>query len=172
MLNETIESAVFRKTETTFELNSFDEDKLAVSSVMEQTRTQINIYSHVLCPSIFNTQLVLDACERFCLKDHRSTINILINDSRPITRVSHRLLALSHRYSSSIFLKKINPLIESRGDDFVCFDKSAYFQLPNYEHYESLCNFSDAQRTSDFLMFFNDAWERSELDPELRSVLL
>ena len=167
-----LENAIFRETNTLYTLESYQQDQVALVWLIEQCKNSINLYSHILCPQVFNTSPVIEACEKFCLKNHRTKINILINDSRPITRISHRLLGLSHRHSSSIFFKKINPLIETRDDDFVCFDKSAFFQLPNHLHYDAICNFADASRTSRFLAFFNAAWDRSEPDPELRSMCL
>jgi len=167
-----LENALFRQTDTLYTLESYLQDQVALVSLIDQCNGLINIYSHTLCPQVFNTSSVIEACEKFCLKNHRTKINILINDSRPITRISHRLLGLSHRHSSSIFFKKINPIIETRDDDFICFDKSAFFQLPNHLHYAAICNFSDASRTSRLLAFFNDAWDRSEPDSELRSMSL
>jgi len=172
MSTNSVDKAIFRETNTTFSLHSFEDDKQALASLIEQAEKQVSIMSHLLCPSIFNTALVIDACIAFCLKNHQTKICILVAETAPLTRISHRLLTLSHQYSSSIFFKKINPAIALRDDDFVCIDRSAYFQLPNHQHYEGLCNFSDAQRTATFLNIFNDAWERSETDPELRSLLL
>ena len=148
-----LNEAIFRETKTTFSLNSYDEDKLALTQLISQTRHEINIYSHVLCPAIFDTETTITAFEQFCLKNNRTRINILVNESKPITRVSHRLLGLSHRHSSSVFFKLINPIIPSRSDDFVCFDKSAYFQLSNYQHYAGVCNFSDANQNSRLMNF-------------------
>jgi|AJXC01.1.fsa_nt_gi hypothetical protein len=41
-------------TKTTFDLNSFDEDKIALISLINQTKSELNIDSHVLCPTIFD----------------------------------------------------------------------------------------------------------------------
>lgn len=167
-----LEHAIFRETKTTFKLNSFEEDKLALVSLINQTPREINIYSHTLSAMIFDTEPVIFACEQFCLKNHRTQINVLVNETRPITRISHRLLGLSHRFSSSVSFKKVAADISSREDDFVCFDKSAYLQIPNHQHYVGVCNFSDADHTARFLSYFNDAWERSAPDVELRSMPL
>ncbi|MDF1689977.1 MAG: GNAT family acetyltransferase [Cycloclasticus sp.] len=167
-----LEHAVFRETKTTFNLTSFEEDILALVSLINQTHVEINIYSHTLNRLIFDTEAVVTACEKFCLKNHRTKINILVNETRPITRISHRLLGLSHRFPSSVFFKKTHADISHREDDFICFDKSGYLQIPNYQHYIGICNFSDADRTAQFLSYFNDAWERSAVDIELRSMPL
>ncbi|WP_020162178.1 hypothetical protein [Cycloclasticus pugetii] len=167
-----LEHAVFRETKTTFNLNSFEENKLALVCLINQAHTDINIYSHTLNPLVFDTEAVIFACEQFCLKNHRTHINILVNETRPITRISHRLLGLSHRFSSSISFKKVAAASPPREDDFVCFDKSAYLQIPNYQHYVGLCNFSDADRTAQFLSYFKSAWEISSPDIELRSLPL
>jgi len=167
-----LEHAVFRETKTTFNLASFEEDKLALVSLINQSQTEINIYSHTLSAMIFDTEPVIFACEQFCLKNHRTQINVLVNETRPITRTSHRLLGLSHRLSSSVSFKKVATEVSPREDDFVCFDRSAYLQIPNHQHYVGICNFSDADRTARFLSFFKDAWELSAPDVELRSIPL
>jgi len=167
-----LEHAIFRETTTTFNLSSYEQDTLAATKLIEQARDSVNIFSHNLCSAIFDTQQVIHACEKFCLRNPHTQINILVCDSRPITRISHRLLGLSHRLPSSITFKKIAVDINPPEGDFICIDKSAYFQLANHQHYQGICNFSDAGRTAQFLSFFKDAWERSETDPELRSVLL
>ncbi|PCI21577.1 MAG: GNAT family acetyltransferase [Piscirickettsiaceae bacterium] len=170
--SKSIENAVFRETKETFSLHSYDEDQQALVYLINQAQVSVKIYSHLLCPAIFNSELVVDACERFCLKNHRTHIEILVQKTRPLTNISHRLLSLAHKHISSVSFKKLNPDISQRTDDFVCFDRSAYFQLPNAEHYEAICNFSDASRTAIFSAHFNDAWERSHHDPELRMLLL
>ncbi|MEW4982535.1 MAG: GNAT family acetyltransferase [Cycloclasticus sp.] len=167
-----LEHAVFRKTEAIFNLMSFEEDILALVSLINQCRSSISIYSHTLNPTVFDTEPVISAFEKFCLKNSRTKVNILVNESRPITRISHRLLGLSHRHSSSIFFKKIDSVVSSREDDFVCFDRSAYFQLPNHQHYAGICNFADAENTARFLSYFKEAWEQSAPDIELRSIPL
>jgi hypothetical protein len=172
VLTVELKEAIFRETNKTFNLISFEEDKLALTRLINQANATINIYSHVLCPKIFDTKTIVLALKEFCLKHHRTQVNILVNESRPITRVSHRLLGLSHRHSSSISFKTINPEVSSREDDFVCFDKSAYFQLSSYQHFSATCNFADAEHTARFSSFFSDAWERSETDAEFRSTLL
>jgi len=172
MSTEELEHAIFRETTTTFQLSSYEQDTLAVAKLIEQARECVNIFSHKLCPTIFDTQAVIHACEEFCLRNPRTHINILICDSRPISRISHRLLGLSHRLPSNITFKKIASDINPPEGDFICIDKSAYFHLPNHQHYQGFCNFSDAKHTAPFLSFFKEIWERSEADPELRSTLL
>jgi len=167
-----IEQAIFRETQEVFHLTSFNEGQTAVVSLTNQAQHEINLYSHILCPHIFNTEPVIKALTQFCLKNNRTQINILINDSRPITQLSHRLLSLSHRLSSSIHFKKLNPRLAIRDDDFICFDKSAYLQLTHYQHYAGTCHFSDSDRTVQLLSYFKEAWEQSYSDPELRSITL
>jgi hypothetical protein len=172
MLTYEIEQAIFRETNTTFNLNSFEEDALAIIKLMGQTQTEVNIFSHTLSPRIFNSFDLIQACEDFCLKNHRTKINILVTETKPITRISHHLLGLSHKHSSSVFFKQLNPSIPMRDDDFVCFDRSAYFQLPNHQHYAGKCNFADANYTAKLLTFFKDAWDLSETSTEFRSVVI
>ena len=54
-----LEHAVFRETKTTFNLNSFEENKLALVCLINQAHTDINIYSHTLNPLVFDTEAVI-----------------------------------------------------------------------------------------------------------------
>jgi len=167
-----LEHAVLRETKNTFTLSSFEQDTLAIERLIGQAKKNVNIYSHTLCPAIFNNQKIVHACEAFCIKNPYTQLNILVSDSRPITRISHALLGLSHRLPSSIEFKVLASDISPPEGDFVCIDRSAYFQLSNHQHYAGICNFSDAGQTATLLSFFKDAWERSEIDSELRSLLI
>ena len=82
-----LEQAVFRETKTTFDLTSFEEDIKALTSLINQTQNEICIFSHLLSPMIFDTEPVVSACEKFCLKNHRTKINVLVDETRPITRI-------------------------------------------------------------------------------------
>ncbi len=167
-----LNSAIFRETKQTFSLPSYKEGQQALIHLIGQATTTINIYSQSLCPAILNIHNVIDACEQFCLRNHRTHINIFVQDTRPITQISHRMLSMSHKHISSVSFKKLNADIPIRTDDYICIDRSAYWQLPNAQSYESMCNFADARRTSIFLAHFNDAWERSSTDPELRELVI
>lgn len=167
-----IEQAIFRETDQVFHLNSFKDDAQAVSLLIQAAQHKVCIYSQRLNPPIFDTQIVLQACERFCLKNDRAQLHVLVEKPKAVTQRSHRLLHLSHRYSSSLFLKTLHPRLTKRYDEFVCIDKSAYFYLPNNEHFEASCHFADAQRTGELLETFEDAWEQSESDVEFRDLLL
>ena len=171
-VTEKIQTAVFRETNDTFKLKSYADGQQALVHLFKQANVSIKIYSHSLCPALFNSSTVIEACEQFCLKNHRTQIHIIVEETRPLTQISHRLLSLAHKHSSSIFLKKMKTDGPKRNDDYVCIDRSAYFQLPSSQHYESICNFSDAHRTAIFLTHFNDAWDVSFVDPELRTQLL
>ena len=171
-VTEKIQTAVFRETNDTFKLKSYADGQQALVHLFKQAKVSIKIYSHSLCPALFNSSTVIEACEQFCLKNHRTQIHIIVEETRPLTQISHRLLSLAHKHSSSILLKKIKADSPKRNDDYVCIDRSAYFQLPSSQHYESMCNFADAHRTAIFLTHFNDAWDVGFVDPELRTQLL
>ena len=169
---EDVNTAVFRETKQTYSLQSFKKGQQALVHLIDQATTTISVYSHSLCPSILNIQSVADACEQFCLKNHRTHINMLVQETRSISQISHRLLSLAHKHISSVSFKKLNTDIALRADDYICIDRSAYWQLPNAQSYESICSFADARRTAIFLAHFNDAWERSSPDLELRELVL
>lgn len=168
----TIQAAVIGETAKTFKLDSTQADAEAVALLIQQARSTVNIYSKQLYSTIYSTPSVIEACHHFCIRSSRSRINILVDETRPITQVSHRLLSLSHRHSSSIFFKKTHPDYIHRNDEFCCVDRNAYFRLDDSGHYLASCNFSDSLLTGNLLAFFNDAWERSVSDSELASNLL
>ena len=167
-----IQNAVLGETKHSFQLESIQADAEAVALLINQARSVVNIYSKHLYPSIYNTSAVIEACHQFCMKSSRTRINIIVDQTRPLSQRSHRLLSLSHRHSSSIFFKKTHPDFTHRSDEFCCIDRNAYFKLDNSEHYLATCDFSDSLITGNLLSFYKDAWERSAADPELSSYIL
>lgn len=172
MEDHELQQAIIRETKTEFHLNSYEDDSQAVAALISQASSLVSIYSERLCPEIYDSAEVIEACHQFALKSPRSQIHILVDETRSLTQFSHRLLTLSHKHTSSIFFKKTDVDCKNRKDEFCCIDRSAYFKLSNSQHYQGTCNFSDSLVTGNLLSFFDDAWERSSPDPELRSYLL
>lgn len=172
MEDHALQQAIIRETKTEFHLTSYKQDSQAVAALISQASSLVSIYSERLCPEIYDSAEVIKACHQFVLKNSRSKIHILVDETRPLTQHSHRLLALSHKHSSSIFFKKTDDSCKNRKDEFCCIARSAYFKLSSSQHFQGTCNFSDSLVTGNLLSFFDDAWERSSPDPELRSYLL
>jgi len=167
-----IQDAVLGETKHTFQLDAIQADAEAVALLINQARSVVNIYSKRLYPLIYDSSPIIEACHQFCMRSSRTKINILVDHTRLLSQKSHRLLSLSHRHSSSIFIKKTHPDFIHRSDEFCCIDRNAYFKLNNSEHYLATCNFSDSLITGDLLSFYKDAWGRSAADPELSSYVL
>lgn len=167
-----IQHAELGVTRTLFELDSHIEDIHALTRLVSQARHRISIYSPQLNPLLYDTQPVLDALQAFALSSTRAEALILVNDTRALSQQSHRMLALSHRLGSRIFIRKTHPDFLDRLDEFMLVDDCGYFKLPNSEHYTALCCFMAPGSMVDQQTFFNQAWEHSQTDPELRDQLL
>lgn len=167
-----LESAVLGQTRTLFELNAQQQNMDAVVALIAQAKQQIRIFTPALNPLLFDTDMVINAVQSFALRSHRSELQILVHDSRTLTQHPHRILELGHRLGSRIELRKTHADFNQRLDEFMLVDDCGLFKLPNAEHYAALCCFMDPRQVNTLGSFFDQAWDHSQIDHELRQQLI
>lgn len=168
----TLQTAQLGETRSLIELRSHQQDIEAITQLFSQAQQHICIYSPTLQPLLYDTDPVLDALKNFALRSPRSLARILIHDTRTLTQHPHRMLELGHRLSSRIEFRRTHTDFSDRLDEFVLIDQVGFFKRPNAEHYAALCCFMDPQQTTELEKFFLQAWDHSEIDHELRSMLI
>jgi len=154
------------------QLQSHTDDGLALAYLCGQARHRINVYCHTMTPLIYDTRELIDALQAFALSSPRAELRILVEDTPALGKQCIRLLALRHRLSSRIDIRKTHHEFTDRLDEFVTLDGSAYFHRHNAEHYAASCSFHDPGTTKELDSFFDAAWEHSKPDPELRNMVM
>ena len=168
------EAAPFTLNQTT-ELQAFrtpDEARRHATALLQQARRALCLYSSDLEPWLYNHSSIQEACTRFLLAHPRNHLRILLRDSSRTVKEGHRLLNLSRRLSSNCQIRKLHPDYPNEECAFLIADDCGLLLRPELDQYAGHVRYRDVAQVRLRQAQFDQAWNTSTLDPDLRSFLL
>ena len=153
-------------------LERFSQARAHALALLQQAQRSLCIYSHDLEPWLYHHSSVQEACTRFLLASPRNQLRILLRDTSRATREGHRLLGLSRRLSSNLQIRKLNPDHPSEELGFLLADDCGLLLLPEISQFSGYALYQDPARVRLRRTQFDQAWDISTTDADLRSFLL
>jgi len=104
------------KTDQLIEVEHKDDLKQLILSLSQQAQQRILIFSHHLEHRLFDSDELYEAIKDLAIKNQRTHVQILLQDTKSMTTKGHRLLKLARRISSHITIKladTINQYLQS-----------------------------------------------------------
>lgn len=173
-LPETWQPAPCRLGETA-ELQRFDnpnDARAQALAMLQQARRNLCLYTPDLESWLYNHVVVQDTCKAFLLANPRNRLRILLRDSSTSIRNGHRLLELARRLSSNLQIRKLHPEHPTEEIAFLLADDRGLLIRPELDQYSGYALYNDPGRTKLRQAQFDQAWDYSILDSDLRSFLL
>ncbi|MGX5219480.1 DUF7931 domain-containing protein [Pseudomonas segetis] len=141
-------------------------------ALLQQARRSLCIYSQDLEPWLYHHSSVQQACTDFLLANPRNRLRILVKDLSFAIRDGNRLISLSRRLSSNLLIRKLNPDYPIEDIGYLLADDRGLLLRPEADQFSGYASYQDAGRVRLRQAHFNQAWETSITDPDLRSFLL
>ncbi|GIZ13038.1 histone acetyltransferase HPA2 [Pseudomonas sp. NCCP-436] len=141
-------------------------------ALIQQARRTLCLYSNDLEPWLCNHSSIQEACTRFLLSSPRTHLRILLRDSDRAIRESHALLRLSRRLTSSLHIRKLNPALPPEDQTYLIADDRGLLLRPQLDQPGGYALYNDPVRVRQRQAQFEQAWDNSVSDPNLRSFLL
>ncbi len=141
-------------------------------ALLQQAQHSLCIYTPDLEPWLYHHSSIQDACCQFLLARPQNRLRILLRDSGRAVREGHRLLTLARRLSSNFHIRKLNPDYPNEDSAFLLADQHGLLLRPESDQYAGYALYNDPGRTRQLQRQFDQAWDTSQLDPDLRSFLL
>ena len=148
------------------------EARAHVLALMQQAQRSLCLYSDDLEPWLYHHSSVQQACSRFLLSSPRARLRILLRDPTRAVKEGHRLLTLSRRLSSNLHIRKLNPDHASDELAFLIADDRGLLLRPELDQQSGYALYNDPARVRQRQARFDQAWDTSITDPDLRSFLL
>jgi len=149
-------------------LSSRDEVKIINIALTQQASRNIDIISKQLDPGVFDSLDFIEAIKKLSVASKFTKIRILIKDSEHITSNGHRIIKLIQQLTSSIEVRKISEEYKSYNEAFSLFDCKGVIYLRYADRYEGIANFERPRLATELSHFFNEVWEHSAPDENLR----
>lgn len=135
-----LDNFILGESDETIKVDSSDQCSEAILALIQQSKRSLDIFSHTLDHRIYNSQAIYTAALKLATYSRYSQIRIIIKDSTDVVKRGSRLVELSHRLSSRVFIR--NPPIEYRdfSEELVIADEVGLLQRKLATRYEGeLC---------------------------------
>ena len=143
-----------------------------VLALIQQAQRNLCLYTDDLEPWLYHHSSVQQACTRFLLRSPRARLRILLRDPTRAVKEGHRLLTLSRKLSSNLHIRKFNPDYANEALAFLIADDRGLLVRPELDQQAGYALYNDPARVRQRQTQFDQAWDTSITDPDLRSFLL
>ncbi len=153
-------------------VGSSEEVAEATLDIAQKAQRSLDIFTHNLDHRIYNSAALYDAVLKVATYSRHSLVRILIKDSSAVVKRGNRLVELSYRIGSRVQIRKPAMEYQEEHNEFVVADERGVLlrHVPN--RYEGELNFNAAMQAHQLLRFFDQCWEHSGADPELRHLCI
>lgn len=153
-------------------IDTSEEHRLSATSMALQFRRDISIISRELDPLAYNTPEFIDALKKSLLANRRARVRIIVVESQLIARRGHLLLNLAENLPSYIEFRKPGRDLHDFNESLFVADNTGYIYRINAERFEGNINFNDKRKSKTLMDVFEEMWNRSTPDSNLRKLSL
>jgi hypothetical protein len=155
-------------------LDTAIDNRDAVIALAQQAHFSLNLFTRDLDPRVFDNA-ELERCLFKLSRMHKNAdIRILVNDSSMAINRGHCLIRLAQKLTSSVYIH--NPAKEHSSElsTFMIADNVGLLHRPRStsNNYEAVVNFMSPQRAGELTDYFNQMWEKSTPDSQIRRLYI
>lgn len=151
-------------------LDGVKECREAAISMAVQAKRSIYIFSYDLDSTIYDQADFIEAVKKLAIRSEHSRVKILLQNNEKVQRKGHRLIQLWRRLTSKIEIRRPSPEHIDHLENFLLADETAYLHRRLHTNYEATADFNSRLETNKLCIFFNEVWEQSEPETELRDL--
>ena len=153
-------------------LNDLNEIKAACITVADLALRSINIITPNLEPQIYDNPEFINKLLNLCRGNRHASVRILVKDSSQVIKRGHGLIRLAQRLTTAIEIR--NPMEEylTQNFGFLLADNTGFVYRKNCDIHKGISNPDCKYRGNTLMDLFNNAWEHSELDMQIRRLFI
>ncbi|MCG6887611.1 MAG: hypothetical protein LJE74_10405 [Proteobacteria bacterium] len=148
-------------------------DNVAVTlAMLRQTRRTVDIFSRQLDGRLYDKSEFITLMGQLASRQPRVRIRILLKQVEPLVSHNHRIIELSRKLSSSIHIRLVHENYKEYNQAFMIFDDRGVIKRQLADRYEGIASFNDPMTARPLGAFFDEVWEISQPDPNLRRLYI
>ncbi len=160
------------ETNELIEVDSREDLRQLILAMSQQAAQRILIFSHDLEHTLFDTDELYECIKLLAIKNKRTHIHILVQDTKPMTQKGHKLLNLARRISSHMQVKVTAKEHKDILETYIIFDDRAYIVHNHPERFEAYGNFYAPLKARQLTEQFEELWNYAVIDSSLRRLSL
>ena len=149
-----------------------EEARAHALALFHSANRDISLYSPDFERWLYSNSDTQQACSRFLLAHPRNRLRVLVRDSGTAVREGHLLLTLARRLTSKLHIRKLNPEYPNEDCAFFVVDNRSLLVRPKVDQQAGYALYNDPGKARLRQSQFDQAWDHSLSDPDLRSFLL
>ena len=168
--------ALYKLGETRAEINidTLEENRNAALSLAKQANYHINIFTQDLDAPLYDNHEFEAHLARLARKHPNTRIRILVQDSMTAVKRGHCLIHLAQNMTSSVFIRKPAKPYQNEQASFLVADGLGllYRVVGSQMNYDAQVSFMSPLRARKLNEFFDEVWEQSAPDPQVRRLYM
>lgn len=138
--------------------------------IISQAEQHLRILSFDLQPSVFDQPEIEASISALARKSRYSQIRLLVVETRNIVSRGHRLLKLQRRLSSAIGIRRVRCEPHDVKENLILADQCGIVCQSIREPDNLWANFNNRPVAHNYISQFDDLWEQSIVDHDLRQL--
>ena len=148
------------------------ENREIVLAMAGQARRNLYLFTRDLDPPLYDNAAFADALSALARGSERAHVHVLVQDSARAAKDGHRVVELAQRLSSKVRIHRPSREYADLRETFLVADELGYLYRTVADRYEAQASFRDRKRARELTRYFEEIWQRSEPDPQLRRLSL
>ncbi len=167
-----LDDYILGESDESIRIDSSPDCSEAVLALARQANRSLTIFTHKLDRRIYNSLDIYTATLKLASRSRHSQIRIIIKDSSDAVQRGSRLVELSHRLSSRVHFRTPPTEYRDFSEEFVIVDEVGLLHRRLATRYDADLNFCEPKKSRQLQKFFDECWEKSAQDPNLRQLHL
>lgn len=147
-----------------------EENLAAAAEIAGQAKRWISIYTPDLEPGIYDHEDFIDVAKRLVLAKRYAKIRVLISEPHRTVRIGNRLVSVGRRLNSHIEFRNVHPDYREHREAYLIADDTAILYRVEGRKWEGIADTYEPAVARRYLGLFEEIWNASELEPELREL--
>ncbi len=167
-----LDKYILGETEQLQSFDGRDDNRQIALELCRQAHQQIRIFTPHLESAIYDDADLIQCLSALATRSPQTHIKVLVKDSEQAVKSGHRLIELSRRFTSSMHLHKTPADTDNIDSAFLVVDNAGYLYKQLGSQFHGQFNFNDKLKVRELAKHFDEAWERSRPDPEMRRLFI
>ena len=168
----TLDNCRLGQSEGDYTLGGRDDNRQAVAWLCSQANRVIDLFTPDLEPALYDQTPVIEAMTQLSLSSPRARIRVLAKDLERTVKEGHRLVELSRRLSSYIEIRRVHEDYQGNNESFLLADDYGLLHRRHAPRFEGTFSCKAPLEVRRLRAFFDEVWERSQPDADLRRLHL
>ncbi len=151
-------------------ISTQEENLEAAAEIAAQAKRWISIYTPDLEPGIYDNDEFLEVAKRLVLAKRYAKIRVLISEPHRTVRIGNRLVSVGRRLNSFIEFRNVHADYREHREAFMIADDTALLYRVEGRRWEGIADTYEPAVAKRYLSLFDEIWNASELEQELREL--